>query len=1215
VAVIDELARTLAARPRAISLYGAPEGYDAAVVGRLAAESGTGRWLHVCRDDGRMARFAAALAFFHPAIEALTFPAWDCLPYDRVSPNGEIVSQRIDTLTRLAAAAGRPSRQLREGPHPTPPPRARAGREGLEAHDQAPLIVLTTVNALLQRVPPRRLFDGRVLILRPSGRIGGDRLQSFFRNNGYVRTDTVREPGEFAVRGGIVDLYPAGAPQPLRLDFFGETIESIRSFDPLTQRSTGSETEAVLRPVSEVLLDDTAISRFRQRYREEFGATGTDDPLYESISAGRRYIGMEHWLPLYYERLETLFDYLPEAGISFDHQADEVRGHRLDQIAEFYAARHNVTRAARAAAPVYRALRPDRLYLDEREWQSALAGRPVVQVSPFAAGDAAADRFDARARPVRNFAAERADPKIVLFEAVRDYLDGERAGGRRAAIAAFSEGSADRLATVLRERGVSDLRRVTDGNALTALPDTAVALAILPLEQGFTTDTLVILGEQDILGDRLARTARRRRNLDQFIAEATSLSPGDLVVHAEHGIGRYEALETIDVAGAPHDCVRLLYSGDDKLYVPVENIEVLSRFGSEDAGVQLDRLGGVAWQSRRARVKQRIRDIAGELIRVAAERQLRPGEVVSPPEGLYEEFAARFPYPETEDQLNAIADTLADMASGRPMDRLICGDVGFGKTEIALRAAFIAAMAADQVAVVVPTTLLARQHYRNFTTRFAGLPIRIRALSRLVGSKDAREIKTELAEGRLDIVIGTHALLAKDVRFAHLGLLIIDEEQHFGVSQKEKLKQLKTDVHVLTLTATPIPRTLQLALSGVREMSIIASPPIDRLAVRTFVMPYDPVTIREAIMRERDRGGQVFYVVPRIADLDEVAQGLREIVPEMKFAMAHGRMAPSELEAAMTAFDDRAFDLLLSTNIIESGLDIPSANTLVVHRSDMFGLAQLYQLRGRIGRSKVRGYAYLTLPEKKKLSATANRRLEVMQTLDNLGAGFQLASHDLDIRGAGNLLGDEQSGHIREVGIELYQHMLEEAVAAARSDDAAAPVEEWSPQITIGTPVLIPQSYVTDLGVRLGLYRRIAALGDRREIDAFAAELIDRFGPLPVEVDNLLQIIAIKRACREAGVERVEAGPKGAVVSLRGNRFSNPAGLVDLIQRNAGSLKLRTDQKLVYLRNWEDEKQRLTGVARLLQVLVKLARVTTPEVAPPPPPAQEHVKQRATRRA
>ena len=1180
---LTEIVRSLSQRPRAVTLFGAPEGYDAAAIGTLVK----GQWLHVCRDDGRMARFAAALAFFHPEIEALTFPAWDCLPYDRVSPNGEIVSRRIDTLTRLATA---------------PPEK---------------IIVLTTVNALVQRVPPRQLFDGRVLTLRTGGRVGLDRLQSFFRNNGYIRTDTVRESGEFAIRGGIVDLFPAGAAEPLRLDFFGDTLESVRSFDPLTQRSTGKLDEAALRPVSEVLLDDDAVRRFRSRYREQFGATGTDDPLYELVSAGRRYAGMEHWLPLYYDRLETLFDYLPGAGISLDYQAEEVRGHRLEAIGDSYAARHHVTPAARAGAPIYRPIRPDQLYLDRREWQAALHGRPVVQLSPFAADQNDGDAFDAGGRPARSFAAERADPNIVLFEAVRDYLEAERKSGRKTAVAAFSPGSADRLLTVLRERGVPDLRRIANGRELEELPGKAVGLAVLPVEQGFATGDLVLLGEQDILGDRLARTARRRRSLDQFITEATALTPGDLVVHDEHGIGRYEALETIDVAGAPHDCVRVLYAGDDKLYVPVENIEVLSRFGSEDAGVQLDRLGGVAWQSRKARVKKRIRDIAGELIRIAAERQLRPGDVLQPPEGIYEEFAARFPYPETEDQLNAIADTFADMASGKPMDRLICGDVGFGKTEVALRAAFIAAMAGSQVAIVVPTTLLSRQHYRSFTERFAGLPLRIGQLSRLVPAKVAREVKKELADGRLDIVIGTHALLAKDVRFAHLGLLIVDEEQHFGVAQKEKLKQLKADVHVLTLTATPIPRTLQLALSGVREMSLIATPPVDRLAVRTFVMPYDPVTIREAIMRERDRGGQIFYVVPRIADLDDVRERLRESVPEIKYAVAHGRMAPSELEDVMTAFDERAFDLLLSTNIIESGLDIPSANTMVVHRADMFGLAQLYQLRGRIGRSKLRGYAYLTLPEKKKLAPTAQRRLEVMQTLDTLGAGFQLASHDLDIRGAGNLLGDEQSGHIREVGIELYQHMLEEAVAAARTDgNEGAAREEWSPQITIGTPVLIPESYVPDLGVRLGLYRRIAGLTDRREIDGFAAELIDRFGPLPAEVENLLEIIAIKRYCREAGIEKLEGGPKGAVISLRDNRFANPAGLVELIQRHAGTLKLRPDQKIVYLRDWHDAKTRLTGAAKLAQALAKIARAAKPETAealPKPPPPL--VKPQAARRA
>jgi transcription-repair coupling factor (superfamily II helicase) len=592
---------------------------------------------------------------------------------------------------------------------------------------------------------------------------------------------------------------------------------------------------------------------------------------------------------------------------------------------------------------------------------------------------------------------------------------------------------------------------------------------------------------------------------------------------------------------------------------------------------------------------------------------------MAPPEGIYEEFAARFPYPETDDQLRAIEDTLADMASGKPMDRLICGDVGFGKTEVALRAAFVAAFGGGQVAVIVPTTLLARQHYRNFSERFAGLPLRIAQLSRMVNAKEAKQVKSDLADGKIEIVVGTHALLAKDVRFSHLGLVIVDEEQHFGVSQKEKLKQLKADVHVLTLTATPIPRTLQLALSGVREMSIIATPPVDRLAVRTFVTPFDPVVVREAILRERDRGGQIFYVAPYISDLDEVRQELRAVVPEIRVAVAHGRMAPTELENVMTAFDERAFDLLLSTNIIESGLDIPTANTLIVHRADMFGLAQLYQLRGRVGRGKLRAYCYLTLPEKKKLAPTATRRLDVMQTLDTLGAGFQLASHDLDIRGAGNLLGDEQSGHIREVGIELYQHMLEEAVAAAKDSggvEGRAAEEEWSPQITLGMPVLIPEGYVADLGVRLGLYRRIAQLDSRRERDAFAAELIDRFGPLPREVENLLQIIAIKRDCREAGVERVEAGPKGAVVTLRNNRFANPIGLVELIQKHAGTLRLRPDQKLVYLRNWDDEPSRLKGAATLLQALVKLTRTATPEAAPTPMPrpTPELVKARAAGR-
>ncbi len=1160
---MTDLAQFFAAdRPRVggrLTIFGAPDGHDALVLGRIA-ESARATLLHVCLDDGRMARTAAALAFFHPAIEVVTLPAWDCLPYDRASPNGEIMSRRIDALSRLAERATSP----------------------------APRIVLTTISAIGQRLPPRALFKDRVLQLGRGGQIATDRLVSFLARNGYQRTDTVREAGEFALRGGIVDLFPAGSREPLRLDFFGDVLEGLRSFDPLTQRTTGTRDGMLLKPVNEVLLDDAAIQRFRSRYREQFGTVADDDPLYAAVSAGRRYIGMEHWLPLYYETLETVFDYLPDAVVTLDYQAEDSRRERLAMIADYYEARVEAMRAARHTAPTYRPVRPDQLFLEDKDWGMALARRRVAQLSPFVAAEAPLG-FDAGARAGPSFAEARANPNLNLFDAVRDHLAVEAKAGRRVLVVAYSPGSAERLRTVLRERGVADMPLAASWDEFATAPASA-CLAVLPIERGYRWGETALLTEQDILGDRLARPARRRANVDHFVAEVSSLQPGDLVVHAEHGIGRYDGLETLDVAGAPHDCLRVLYAGDDKLYVPVENIEVLSRYGSEDLEVALDKLGGVAWQGRKARVKQRIRDIAGQLIAVAAERQLRQGEAMPAPEGLYEEFAARFPYPETEDQQRAILETLTDMASGKPMDRLICGDVGFGKTEVALRAAFIAAMTGTQVAVVVPTTLLARQHYRTFSERFAGLPLRIAQLSRLVAAKEAAQLKKDLAEGRIDIVVGTHAVLAKGITFRHLGLLVIDEEQHFGVAQKERLKQLKSNVHVLTLTATPIPRTLQLALAGVREMSVIATPPVDRLAVRSFVMPYDGIVLREAILRERHRGGQSFYVVPRISDLDEVRGELTRLVPEIKVAVAHGKMPPSELERVMTAFDDGSYDVLLSTNIIESGLDIPTANTLVVHRADRFGLAQLYQLRGRIGRSKLRAYAYLTLPANKTLTPTAQRRLEVMQTLDQLGAGFTLASHDLDIRGAGNLLGDEQSGHIREVGVELYQHMLEEAVANARSGAAleAEAAPEWTPQITIGTPVLIPESYVADLNVRLGLYRRIAVLVDRREIDAFAAELIDRFGPLPQEVDNLLEIIAIKRLCRDAGVDKVEVGPKGAVLAFRDNRFANPAGLVAFLQEQAGTARLRPDQRLVIMRQWEDTKERLRGVNALLARLAAI---------------------------
>ncbi len=1141
-------------------IAGAPEGFDAQVVSRLAKKHGAERprpILHVAEDEARMERMAECLRFYAPGLETLTFPAWDCLPYDRVSPNGEVVARRIETLAKLAGGIG----------------------EG------EPLVVVTTVSAVLQRAPPRDLFREAIFAAGLGDRLSLDDLAGYLARNGYNRADTVREPGEYALRGGIVDLFPPGSEEPLRLDLFGDAIEAIRSFDPVTQRSDKRLERFSLKPVSEVLLTEESIGRFRSGYRDLFGAARRDDLLYEAVSAGRRYSGMEHWLPLFYERIETLFDYLPDAAVTLDPNAEDAVKARLDTIADYYAAR--VAPSPSDGEAPYRPLPPDRLYLGEAEWADLVAPRPVGVFSPFAAPEHAAGFVDAGGRPGRDFADVRARPDANVFDALRDLLTAEAKNGRHSIVACYSDGSRERFLGLLRDHGINGATLCASWHQVGHLAKESVALVILPIEHGFAAPDAFVVTEQDILGDRLARPPRRRRHAEAFIAEASNLGEGDFVVHVEHGIGRYEGLETLDVGGAPHDCLKLIYRDGDKLYVPVESIEVLSRYGSEGSAAELDKLGGAGWQARKARVRKRIKDIADQLLRIAAARELHDAPVLTPPEGLYDEFAARFPYAETDDQLTAIADSIADLASGRPMDRLICGDVGFGKTEVALRVAFTAVMSGVQVAVVTPTTLLARQHLITVRRRFEGLPVRIGSLSRLSSATEAASVKQGLANGSVDIVVGTHALLAKDLAFRNLGLLIVDEEQHFGVVQKERLKQLRANIHVLTLTATPIPRTLQMALAGVKEMSLIATPPVDRLAVRTFVLPFDPVVVREAILREHYRGGQTFYVCPRIEDLAGVAERIKKLVPEIRIATAHGKLAARQLETVMSEFYDGKFDLLISTNIIESGLDIPSANTLIVHRADMFGLAQLYQLRGRIGRSKQRAYAYLTLPPGRVLNPTAQRRLEILHALDSLGAGFSLASHDLDIRGAGNLLGDEQSGHIREVGIELYQSMLEQAVAEVRGGGQAA--EEWTPQISISMPVLIPESYVADLGVRLGLYRRIANLQEESEIEAFAAEMIDRFGPLPAEAENLFSVVALKRLCRDANVEKIEAGPRGAVLTFRDNHFANPAGLIDFIARHAGTVKLRPDHKLVVQRTWDTGTDRAAGLRQILRDIAAIA--------------------------
>jgi transcription-repair coupling factor (superfamily II helicase) len=1143
-----------------LTLGEAPEGFDALVLVDMA-RAGSGCLLHVARDDARLAAMTEALAFFAPDMEIAAFPAWDCLPYDRVSPNPEIASRRMACLSRLAS----------------------------DAPLQRPLVILTTINAALQRVPARETVKRAAWSARVGNRVDLDALAAYLAANGYARTGTVRERGEFALRGGIVDIFPPGFETPVRLDMFGDTLDAVRSFDPESQRTTGTLSALALVPASEIHLDAEVIRRFRAAYVAAFGAATDNDPLYEAVSEGRKHQGMEHWLPLFHERMETIFDYVPGAPVALDSLVEEAKTARLNLIRDYYEARVAAREVKTLDASPYKPLKPEALYLADEDWRAALDGRPVRAFSGFSVPEGEGAALNLGARQGRNFAPERAQEGVNIFEALGGHIAGLRKAGKRIAIASWSEGARDRLQNVLGDHGIRNVALAASWAEVNAAPRTAVSLIVLGLEAGFETDDLALVSEQDVLGDRLVRQ-RRTKRAQNFLTEASSLSPGDLVVHVDHGIGRFDGLQTIEVMGAPHDCLVLLYHGGDKLYLPVENIELLSRYGSDEASAQLDRLGGTGWQARKARLKSRIREMAQELIRIAAARELKSAPVIEPQPGLYDEFCARFPFAETEDQEQSITAVLEDLARGRPMDRLVCGDVGFGKTEVALRSAFVAAMAGYQVAVVVPTTLLARQHYKTFMARFHGLPVKIRQMSRLVSAKDMSEAKAGLASGDVDIVIGTHALLGKTIRFNNLGLMIVDEEQHFGVGHKERLKQMRAEVHVLTLTATPIPRTLQLALSGVRELSIIATPPVDRLAVRTYVSPFDPVVIREALLREHYRGGQSFYVVPRIADLKDAEEFLSAYVPEVKCVTAHGQMAAGEIEDKMNAFYDGKYDVLVSTTIVESGLDIPTANTLVVHRADMFGLAQLYQLRGRVGRSKARAYAYLTVPVNRTMTPGAEKRLRVLQSLDSLGAGFTLASHDLDIRGAGNLLGDEQSGHIKEVGYELYQEMLEEAVVALRGGGAGEDEQgQWSPQINVGTPVLIPEHYVPDLGARMALYRRLSDVETRTEIDGFAAELIDRFGPLPEEVEFLLKIVEIKGLCRIANMEKIEAGPKGIVLSFRDNTFPNPAALVELINDERGSAKLRPDHKLVFKRDWETPPERLAGTWRLMQTLAAMA--------------------------
>ena len=1143
------------------TLSSVPDGYDAVLLDRFSRKSK--EILYVVSDGVSLERTADMLRYLNPKLDVLKFPAWDTVPYDRVSPNVNIVAQRVETLTEIVT-------------NPNP---------------KKPRVIIASIGSLIQKLPPQKIFLNSVRLVKVGGKLSFNDFIHYAALNGYNRVEQVIEPGEYAVRGDIIDIFPVGTNEPLRIDLFDDEVERIRTFDAMTQRTTGELTHYSFQVMGEVALDENTIRSFRSKYREAFGAAFKDDEIYADISEGIKHLGMENWLPFFYEDpLPDLFSYLPSADIVIGRSFDEALKAKCDGIADYYQARLEALNIKSAAEQdVYRPVKPELLYLNEKQVYEILAKRQAVKFTNLSI-ESAEEIIDAEVVPGRSFAHAKNVNLGQVYTDLAAYLRENQKLKR--VICCYSEGSRDRVFSLMSEHEIKDLSFADNWDEAQEKDLSKTVMVVLNLSQGFRGDGLCFISEQDILGERQHRKTVRKASSKDFIADVGSLNVGELVVHIEHGIGKFLGLENITAGGAPHDCLKILYANDAKLFVPVENIDVLSRYGIEDDNIQLDTLGGMAWQAKKAKVKQKIRDIAEKLIQIAAQRHLKKADAFVPPQGLYDEFCSHFPYNETDDQLNAIADVMQDLGQSVPMDRLVCGDVGFGKTEVALRAAFAVAASGAQVALIVPTTLLARQHYMNFKQRMEGFPVRVKMLSRLVTPKEAEQTKKGLEDGSVEIVIGTHALLSKDIKFCNLGLLIIDEEQHFGVAHKEKLKAIKSDVHVLTLTATPIPRTLQLSLTGVKQLSIIATPPVDRLAARTFVMPFDKVMIKEAIYREKFRHGQTFFVCPRVSDIFGVEKELRELVPDVKILVAHGQMPVKQLENVMNDFADGKADLLLSTTIIESGIDMPSVNTMIVYRSDMFGLAQLYQLKGRVGRGKLRGYCYFTIPRQKALKPIAERRLNILQALDTLGAGFSLASHDMDIRGSGNILGEEQSGHIKEVGIALYQHMLEEEIMRLKTgelaDERQKQISDWAPQITTGIPIMVPETYVRDLGVRLGLYKRIGDIADKSGLDDIREELIDRFGKLPEEVDNLLKTVEIKQLCRSANIEKIDAGAKGVLITLRNNTFAKPDKLIDFISRQFGAVKIRPDQKIFIEKNLESYAVRVETIKNFVTKLNRL---------------------------
>jgi len=1080
------------------------------------------------------------------AVGIQAFPDWETLPYDTFSPHQDIISERLATLNHLA--------EMRQG------------------------VLIIAVTTLLQRLPPRGFLYQHSLILRRGQQLDLDAMRTRLDSAGYRCVSQVMEHGEFAVRGSLLDLYPMGSPLPLRIDLFDAEIDSIRTFDPESQRSLAEQDAVNLMPAREFPLDEEGIRGFRQRFRASFEGNPQDCPIYREISQGITPGGIEYYLPLFFEETETLFDYLPDdTCLAFLDATEAACEDFQQQLVERYESRrHDRER------PI---LSPERLYLGTAELQDYQNRYPLIRVLTSGATGLPDDCTHYATRPLgdlkirpRHEAPAGALQTFVAQYPGRILLTAE-SSGRRETLLDQLQGFSIRPTVV---RSWAEFIATTD----------PVCLTVAPLEQGMVMDipAIAVITETSLFGERARQTRRRKPERDPaaIIRDLTDLNLGAPVVHENHGVGRYRGLETLTVNAIPAEYLCIEYDGGDKLYVPVASLQLVSRYtGASPEEAPLHKLGGDQWQRARQKAAQRVHDVAVELLDIYARRAAHPGHAYASPQDEYAAFAAAFPFEETPDQENTIASVLADMQSPLPMDRVVCGDVGFGKTEVAMRAAFLAIEDGRQVAVLVPTTLLAQQHYQNFRDRFSDWPVRIEVLSRFRSGKQQDAILAGLAEGSVDLVIGTHKLLQDQVRFKRLGLLIIDEEHRFGVTQKERLKKLRAEIDILTLTATPIPRTLNMSLSGLRDLSIISTPPAHRLAVKTFISEWNDAGIREACLREIKRGGQIYFLHNQVESIERIAGDIARLVPEASIGVAHGQMRERELERVMLDFYHRRFNLLVCTTIIESGIDIPTANTIIMNRADKLGLAQLHQLRGRVGRSHHRAYAYLLTPPRKVMTADAVKRLEAIASMEELGAGFTLATHDLEIRGAGELLGDEQSGQIHEIGYTLYSDLLARAVKALREGrrpELEKPLHQ-GPEIDLMMPALIPDDYIPDVHTRLVMYKRIASAAIGEELRELQVEMIDRFGLLPAPLKNLFRVTALKLTAAPMGVTKIEVGGQDGRILFGQEAAIDTQKLVELLQRQPGRYRFEGGNKLRFGGNFEQEETRFATVAELLSTL------------------------------